>query len=182
LLLAKAFDNRVGCALCIEAAQLAEKHPNTIFASGSVQEEVGTRGAMASVSLIDPDVAIVLECPPADDTPGFSRDEAQGALGRGVQIRAYDPTMIANPRFVEFAVRVAEENGIPHQLTVRQSGGTNAARIHVHERGVPTVVLGVPARYIHAHAGILHLDDYEAALRLVLAMLARLDGELVASF
>ena len=182
LLLAKAFDNRVGCALCIETVRGAADHPNTIFGSGSAQEEVGLRGARTAAESIDPDVAVVLECPPADDTPGFSPDESQGALGRGVQIRAYDPSMIANPRFVEFVLAVAREESIPHQLTVRASGGTNAGSIHLHRRGVPSVVLGVPARYIHAHTSVLHRADYAAALDLTAALVRRLDADAVASF
>jgi endoglucanase len=181
LCLSKAFDNRVGCALCIEATQQASGHPNTLHASGSAQEEVGVRGAVTAARLIDPDVAIVLECPPADDTPGFDRDESQGALGKGVQIRAYDPTMVANPRFVDLATRTASDAGIPHQVTVRKTGGTDAGRIHLHERGVPALVLGVPARYIHAHTSILHLDDYAAALRLTLELVGRLDADTVAA-
>ncbi len=181
LVMAKAFDNRVGCALCIETMQrLDDSHPNTILAAGSAQEEVGLRGARATAHLIDPDVAIVLEGPPADDTPGMRPDESQGRLGGGVQIRVYDPSMIANPRLVDLVIGVATEAGIAHQVTVRSSGGTNAGSIHVHGAGVPSVVLGVPARYIHSHASIIHLGDYAAALDLTLALCNRLDADTVA--
>lgn len=175
MLLAKAFDNRVGCALAIETVHRVGSHPNTLFAAGSTQEEVGTRGAAVTVNLIEPDVAIVLEGPPADDVLGFNPDESQGALGAGVQIRAYDPSMIANPRLVDLAVSTAREKGIAHQVTVRASGGTDAGRIHIHGRGVPTVVIGVPARYIHGHTSIIHIDDYLAARELVVELVSRLD-------
>ncbi len=180
--LGKAFDNRVGCALCIEAVEMARNHPNTLCATGSVQEEVGLRGATTVSRLVEPDVAIVLEGPPADDTPGFRTEECQGGLGRGVQIRAYDPKWIGNPRFVDFALSTAEELGIPHQLAVRHSGATNAGTIHLQRHGIPTVVLGVPVRYIHSHGAVLDIDDYQAALTLTLALVARLDAERVASF
>jgi endoglucanase len=182
LLMGKAFDNRVGCAVCIEAAQRAKNHPNTLYANASVQEEVGYRGAITMSRLVEPDLAIVLEGPPADDTPGFKPDESQGVLGKGVQIRAYDPKMIGNPRLFEFAIDVAREEGIPHQLAVRSSGSTNSAAIHLSNRGVPTLVLGVPTRYIHAHVGVINTDDYAATLNLVLALVARLDGERVSGF
>jgi endoglucanase len=175
LLLAKALDNRAGCALCIEIVERAWEHPNTLFACASAQEEVGLRGAETAAAMLDPDVAIVLEVPPADDTHGMPADEAQGVLGGGVQIRAYDPTMIANPRLVELAIATAREQRIAHQVAVRTTGGTNAGRIHLNARGVPAIVLGVPARYIHSHASIIHLDDYTAARDLALAMIARLD-------
>ncbi len=181
LFLAKAFDNRVGCALCIEVAEEAAGHPNTLFACGSAQEEVGLRGATTGARRIEPDVAIVLEGPPADDTPGFNADESQGGLGRGVQIRAYDPTMIANPRLVDLAIETARASGIAHQVTVRATGGTDAGAIHTSARGVPTIVLGVPARYIHSHTSVINIDDYAAAKRLVLALLAALDAGRVAA-
>lgn len=175
-LLSKAFDNRAGCALCIETMQRITDHPNTVIGVGSVQEEVGLRGATTSSVLAEPDVAIVLECSPADDTPGFQPEEQQGALGGGAQIRAYDPSMIANPKLVEFAIETARVESIPHQVTVRASGGTDAGRIHLSRRGVPTVVVAVPARFIHAHTSVLNIEDYLAARQLVASLVARLDA------
>jgi endoglucanase len=55
-----------------------------------------------------------------------------------------------------------------------EGGSTDASVIHVHQRGVPSVVLGVPARYIHSHAGLIHTDDYDATLKLLLAVLKAL--------
>jgi endoglucanase len=81
---------------------------------------------------------------------------------------------------VDLALRVAREEGIAHQLAVRSSGGTNAGRIHLHDRGVPTVVIGVPARYIHSHSSIMHIDDYAAARDLATALIMRLDRKTVA--
>ncbi|MCX7013508.1 MAG: M42 family metallopeptidase [Candidatus Sumerlaeota bacterium] len=181
-LLGKAFDNRVGCALCIETLELAAGAPNTLIGSGSAQEEVGSRGATTAALTAEPDLAIVLEGPPADDTPGLRREESQGALGRGVQIRAYDPSMIANPRLFEFARSVAEEENTPHQIAVRTSGGTDASKIHVSRHGVPSIVLGVPVRYAHSHQGVMHVDDYLAARALALAMVKRLDAATVEKF
>jgi len=181
LLLSKAFDNRVGCALAIETARDATEHPNTIYAVGSAQEEVGLRGTRATVSMVQPDVAIVLEGTPADDTPGFSPDESQATLGRGPQIRAYDPSMIANPKLVELALETARAENIELQVAVRAAGGTNAGQIHLHGAGVPTAVVAVPSRYIHAHTSIIDIGDYEGARRLVAALVKRLDAETVRS-
>lgn len=179
--MAKAFDNRVGMAGVIQAGKvLAESVlPNRLILGGTVQEEVGLRGARTAAALVKPDVAIVLEGPPADDTPGFSRADAQGRLGGGVQIRMFDPTAIANPRLARLAVEIAEAEGIPHQITVRRSGGTDAGAIHQSNEGIPTLVLGVPARYIHSHNSIIHLDDYLHMVTLVIALVRRLDEETV---
>jgi putative aminopeptidase FrvX len=184
LLLCKAFDNRVGVALTIHALQLLDgiHRQNTVCGVGTVQEELGTRGAQTAVFSVNPDVAIVLEGPPADDLPDVPEDERQGALGRGVQVRLSDPSAIMNQYLARFVVKVAEECKIPHQIAVRKSGGTDARVIHLHRAGVPTIVLGVPARYIHTQNGILNVQDYLSALDLVLRLMERLDAGVVRSF
>lgn len=177
LLSAKALDNRVGVGLVIEAMKRPDPHPNTLMGVGCVQEEVGLRGARTFAPLLGPDLAIVLEAPPADDTPGFDPDASQGVLGRGVQIRLFDPTMIAHRGLAEFVVSTARSEGIPHQIAVRSTGGTNAGAIHQSPGGVPSIVLGVPTRYIHSHVSIIQMDDYAAALGLLTCLIGRLDAD-----
>lgn len=179
----KAFDDRAGVALFVEAlTRLAgETLPNAVYAVGTTQEEVGTRGAETAVDLVKPDVAIVLEASPADDTPGFAKDEQQGVLGKGAQIRLFDPTMIPNRRLVKFVIETANDLKIPYQTAVRINGGTDAREIHLHASGVPTIVIAPPVRYIHSHVSLLHLDDYEHTLRLLIELLRRLDAATVAA-
>lgn len=179
--MAKAFDNRVGMACAIQATQevVLEGHPNTLIAAGTVQEEVGLRGAKAAAFKVKPDVAIILEGPPADDTPGFPRHECQGAVGGGVQIRLQDPSAIMNPRLVQLVLDVAEEEGIRHQVTVRTSGGTDAGSMNFANEGVPCVVLGTPARYIHSHNAVIDVNDYLEMVKLSKALIRRLDEKTV---
>lgn len=179
--MAKSFDNRVGMAGVIQAGQILAQsmHPNRLILCGTVQEEVGLRGAKTAANFALPDVAIVLEGPPADDSPGFSRAESQGRLGGGVQIRMFDPTAIANPRLARLAIDIACAAGIPHQVTVRRSGGTDAGSFHLANHGIPSIVLGVPARYIHSHNGIIDINDYLHMLSLVTALVRQLDQEAV---
>lgn len=178
----KAFDNRVGMAGAIQVGQEANPEHCQLIVAGSVQEELGLRGAKALARVTNPDVAIVLEGPPADDTPGMPMGESQGALGEGVQIRLHDPSAIMNPRFAEFVIKTARDEGIPHQVTVRTSGGTDAGSFHLANEGVPSVVLGTPARYIHSHNGIICSDDYHAMVALSLALVKRLDEDTVSEF
>ncbi len=184
LFLAKAFDNRVGIAAAIQSMlELAGRElPCTLLAAGSVQEEVGCRGAQTLGALSRPDVALVMEGTPADDTPGMDVAESQGRLGGGVQIRVLDPSAIMNRRLVDFVVGVAREAGIPHQVAVRRSGGTDAKSLQFTGEGVPCVVLGTPSRYIHSHNSVLHIGDYLSAVRLVNAVVPKLDAATVASF
>lgn len=179
--MAKAFDNRVGMAGTIQAGQqlAAAARPNKILLAGTVQEEVGLRGAKTAAVHSKPDVAIILEGPPADDTPGFNRSESQGRLGGGVQIRLFDPSAIMNPRLAEIAIRTAKEEGIPHQVTVRRSGGTDAGSFHLAGEGIPSVVLGVPARYIHSHNSVIDVNDYLHLVALTTALVRRLDESTV---
>ena len=145
----------------------------------TVQEEVGLRGARSLSNTVKPDVAIVLEGPPADDTPGFSASESQGKLGGGVQIRLHDPSAIINPRLADLAIETAQKEGIRHQVTVRTSGGTDAGSFSMSNQGVPCVVLGVPSRYIHSHNAIINIEDYLDMVRLTVALVKRLDQEKV---
>lgn len=180
-LLCKAFDDRAGMAVTIHAMLLLRElsHPNTVCGVGTVQEEVGTRGAYTAVHSVKPDVAVVIEGTPADDFPAVPEDERQAVLGKGVQIRLMDPSAVMHAGLVRHVREVAEERKIAHQVAVRKSGGTDARAIQLHASGVPTVVLGVPARYIHTHNSIIHIGDYLSALELVLALVQSLDAATV---
>jgi endoglucanase len=179
--LAKAFDNRVGCALAVEAlrALAKEKRVNNLYAVATVQEEVGTRGAKTSAYVVDPDVAIVLEVDIAGDVPGIKEEECAVKLGKGPSLLLYDARMIPNLRLRDLVIRIAEEENIPLQFGVMTGGATDGGMIHIHNAGVPCVVIGVPARHIHSHTSIIHRDDYDQTLRLLLAVLKKLDTETV---
>ncbi len=183
-LMGKAFDDRAGVALMLQLYEsLGEtQHPNTLCLAGTVQEELGMRGAQTVCASVEPEVAIVLEGTPADDLPGIPGEERQGIPGKGVQIRLMDPAAVMNRGLAQFAIDTARACGIPYQVAVRRSGGTDAKAIHLHEQGVPTVVLGIPSRYIHTHNSMIHLNDYVSALTLLRELVVRLDQNTVASF
>lgn len=179
LLLSKAFDDRAGLSLVVHAALEAGKipHPNTIIFAGTVQEEVGTRGARAAASSAAPDMAIVVEGSPADDLPGTSSQERQAAIGLGPQVRLIDSSAILNRKFTEFVIETAGRLSVPCQVAVRRTGGTDAGPIHLHASGVPTVVIAVPSRYVHTHNTIIDISDYLGTLKLLLKLIETLDEE-----
>jgi putative aminopeptidase FrvX len=179
--MAKAWDDRLGCALFIQALERLQDqpHPNTIYAVGTVQEEVGLRGAKTSVYNVNPDVAIILEVDIAGDVPGIKPEESAIKLGKGPTLLLYDARMIPNLRLRDLVINTAEENNIPLQFSAMRGGATDGGMIHLHNEGVPTVVLGVPTRHIHSHAGILHRSDYDHALDLLVKLLMRLDEQTV---
>ena len=181
LLMAKAWDNRFGCALAIEVLRRLrnESHPNVAYAVGTVQEEVGLRGATTSTNLIAPDVGFALDTGIAGDMPGVGPDEAAGKLGKGPVILLYDGSMIPHTGLRNLVMDVAHAENIPLQFDKIAGGGTDAGKIHTFGAGVPALVVGVPVRYIHTHAAVLHRDDFDQAARLMVAVLKRLDEETV---
>ncbi|HFD39081.1 MAG TPA: M20/M25/M40 family metallo-hydrolase, partial [Anaerolineae bacterium] len=181
--LSKAFDNRVGCALAVEALRRAaeEGHPNTVYAVGTVQEEVGLRGAKTSAYVIAPDVALILEVDIAGDVPGIEPEESPIKVGGGPTLLVYDARMIPNLPLRDLVIATAQELDIPLQFSAMTGGATDGGMIHLHNEGVPTVVIGVPTRHIHSHNSILHRDDYDRALELIVAVVKKLDAATVAS-
>jgi putative aminopeptidase FrvX len=181
--LAKVFDDRAGCALFIEVIKslIRKRHPNTVYGVGTVQEEVGLRGARTSSWVVEPDVGLTMEVGVAGDVPDVKKDEAQGRLGYGPVIVIRDGSMVPNLRLRDLFVNTAEKMKIPFQFDMLERGGTDSGAIHLHRRGVPNLVIAVPTRHIHSHAGILYRDDFDYAVKLIAAVIQRLDSKTVVS-
>ncbi len=178
-LIGKAFDDRAGCAVIAQVLQgLDRNHPNQVIGAGTAQEENGLKGARTVAAVVQPDLCLVIEGAPADDFPDAGAI-IQGKLGGGPQIRYFDPTLIPNQALVRFILAKAQQIGVPYQLAVRESGGTDAKEIQQSAAGVPTVVIGIPVRYAHSHQCIMDLNDLEATVKLVLALIADLDEDKV---
>ncbi len=183
LMIGKAFDCRLGCAALIATVRELDgvSLQTDVVAAMSSQEEAGMRGAEVSVNRVRPDIAIVFEGCPADDTV-MEPYMVQTAIKHGPMLRHIDARMITNPRFQRFALDLAVETGIPVQESVRTGGATNGAPIHLAQQGIPVIVIGIPVRYIHTHYGIAAYSDYENAVKLGVEVCKRLDRELIASF
>ncbi len=179
--LAKAFDNRVGCAVVIDVLRGLKDapHPNDLYGVQTVMEEVGLRGATTSVRAVDPDVAIILESDIAGDVPGIKPHESSVKLGQGPTVMIYDARMVPNLKLRDLFIDTAAELDIPIQFSAMPGGATDGGMIHVHGLGVPTVVIGVAARHIHSHGSIIHRDDYDHAVQLVAAVVRKLDASTV---
>ena len=173
-ILSKAWDNRYGCTVVIEALKelQAEDLPNTLIAGANVQEEVGLRGTKGAVHQFKPDLFFAVDCSAADDLTG---DKSKyGHLGEGFLLRIFDPGMITLKGMREFLLDTAETNHIPYQYFVSK-GGTDAGAAHISNNGVPSAVIGVCARYIHTHQTMFHMDDYAAAKEMVLQIARTMD-------
>ncbi len=183
LITAKAMDNRLGCCLVLEvlAALEGEDLPVQVVGALASQEEVGTRGASVTARQVKPDVALVFEGSPADDTV-VEDWLSQTRLRHGPMLRHMDARMITHPRFQRFALNTAERLGIPVQEAVRTGGSTNGAPIHLSENGIPCVVIGLPVRYIHSHYGIACLSDYLNARELGIQLIRSLTEDVIGNF
>ena len=174
IVIGKAFDDRVGCAVMVEAMKRLEKTECTIYAVGTVQEEVGLRGATTAAFGIYPDVGIALDVTVAGDVPGVREVEAPIKLGKGPSIEIADMGLIAHPKVVRLLVDAAEENKIPYQLETGLPGSTDAARISLTREGVPSGVISIPTRYIHSPSSLLSLEDAEKAIKLTVAAIQKI--------
>lgn len=178
----KAFDNRFGAAVAVAVFNEFAKipHPNTIYAVGTVQEEVGLRGAGTAAHVIDPDVAIVPDVSLSGDSPDSKG--TFGKLGSGPSITVMDGSMIPNRKLRDLVVETAEAHKIPYHFAALERGGTDGGRIHMSRSGVPTLYVGAATRYIHSHTAILHKGDFENLVNLLVEVIKKLDMKTAESF
>ncbi|PLS16940.1 peptidase M28 [Bacillus sp. M6-12] len=181
MLLAKAWDNRIGCAIAIDVLKGLKdsEHPNVVYGVATVQEEVGLRGARTSAFKIRPDIAFAVDTGIAADTPGITEKEALGKMGAGPQIVLYDASMVSHKGLRDFVTSTADEFGIPYQFEIIPGGGTDSGQIHITANGVPALSIGIATRYIHSHASMLHRDDFENTVKLIVEVIKKLDRETV---
>lgn len=178
----KAWDDRVGCAVLIEAMRRLRSsgHPNQIFFTATVQEEIGLRGARASTALVKPDIGIAIEGGVTGDSGGAKPEESQVKLGNGPGMFLYDTSALPNRKLVALIRDVAARANLPLQTDLVQGYGDDSAEMQTVGGGAPTVNLVVPARYTHVHTGIINRRDFDQMVDLVVALMQRLDAATVA--
>jgi len=145
-----------------------------VYAVGTVQEEVGLRGATVAAFGIYPDVAIAFDVTVAGDVPGVKEVEAPIKMGKGPSFTVADAGLIAHPKVLRLLVETAEENKIPYQLETGLPGSTDAARIALTREGVPSGVISIPTRYIHSPTAMLNLSDLRNAVKLSVAAIHKI--------
>lgn len=183
--LGKAWDDRVGCAVMLEAMRRLqhESHPNQVFYAATVQEEgsIEMRGAQTSARMIDPDIGIALEVGIPNDLPGTDAEASQETLGGGPGVMLYSFSELPNRKLVDFEKQVAQEIHVPLQFDFVPGFGDDAGAIKLNKTGVPVTTLLVPARYTHTHNGIIDRSDFDRTVDLLVAMLKKLDATTVSN-
>jgi putative aminopeptidase FrvX len=170
-LIAKAMDDRIGCAILIETLRRLEHTPHDLYVVFSVQEETTLSGARTSAYNIDPDMAIAVDITATGDTPESKHMAVE--LGRGPAVKVQDRGMIAHVAVRELLVQRAKEGNIPYQLEVLEAGTTDAAAMQLVRAGVPAGCVSIPCRYFHTPSEMVDEGDVEDCVRLLLEVLQR---------
>lgn len=175
LVAGKAMDNRAGVMILDEIInRLAnEKLPNQPYFVGTVQEEVGCRGAKTAISIIEPDIAFAIDTGASHDTYGAIKGVPK--LGGGVAINMQDSGTMMDPKLVKVITELAQKYDIKLYKYVAQGGGTDAAQLQYGKGGVPTIGISIPQRYLHSPLGVCSLFDMEEIIRLMVEFLKFFD-------
>lgn len=165
----KALDDRVGVAMMIEALRRTKSNA-TIYAVGTVQEEVGLKGAKTSAYGINPDFAIVCEVTISGDHPGIDEKNDYIKMDEGAVITVADASgrgLITHPSLLKWMESVAKKENIKYQVEVSDGGTTDASAIYVTKQGIPSVVVSVPTRYMHSGVEVISINDLENGINLI---------------
>ncbi len=168
----KSFDDRAGVTMMVAALQRlqGQEVPATVYAVGTVQEEVGLKGARTAAFGLEPDVAIVSEVTIPGDHPGVTKEQRHVVCGGGPVITVADAEgrgIIVPDRIVRWLTAAGDAAGVPYQLDVGSGGTTDASAIHLVKTGIPSGVISVPARYIHSPIEVLDLADIDKGASLI---------------
>jgi putative aminopeptidase FrvX len=179
-LLGKAWDDRVGVAIGIEVMkELAkEKHKANLAVAGTVQEEVGLRGARTASHYVKPDIAFALDVTMSHDLPGAPSEPCR--LGAGPALSILDGSVIAHRGLFEFVEKVAKDNNIPYTYDLLSAGGTDSGEIHKSGSGVITMTISLACRYFHSHVSMINYDDFTNAVKLMVAVIKAIDKDTLA--
>jgi len=176
-IMSKAWDDRIGAAVVVEVMRHfkgKDIYP-TLYCAGTVQEEVGLRGAKTVGQMIKPDIAIAIDVTFSQDLPGQKGDVK---LGSGVALSVMDGSVIAHTGLLKTMEKICKELSIPYEMDMIAAGGTDSGELSKVEAGVINLTLSIPSRYMHSHRTIINTDDFDATVQLLTAFLEKLNDEL----
>jgi putative aminopeptidase FrvX len=169
-LVAKAFDDRIGCAVLVQTAAELKRPPHDVYFVFTVQEEVGLRGALTSAFGVQPDVGIAVDITLSGDTP--EAWPMAVSLGAGPAVKVKDRGMLAHSGVKSWMAATAERLEIPYQFEVLETGTTDAMAIQTSRAGVAAGVLSIPTRYAHTPSEMIDYSDVQNAVKLLIGLLS----------
>mgnify|MGYP000147094513 CR=1 FL=1 len=167
VIISKALDNRIGCAVLIKAIKEIETAKNELYFVFTVQEELGLRGAKTAAYKIMPDFAVVVDVTETGDTPECKTMEVK--LGNGPAIKIKDNSVICHPFVKNILENKAKEIGIPYQYEILEEGGSDTGSILLTGGGIPAGAVSIPCRYVHSPSEMISVEDAENAVKLIKA-------------
>jgi endoglucanase len=173
----KSLDNRVSVFILIETLRRLKGRelPHDLYATFTVQEEVGLRGAMGSASHVDPDFGFGLDVTIAFDVPGASPHESVTSLGQGAAIKVLDGSVISDYRMVNYLKELAKKENIKTQLELLPAGGTDTAALQRYgKKGAIAGAISIPLRNMHQSTEMAHREDIAATIELLTEGIAQL--------
>ena len=177
---AKSLDNRVSVFILIETLralkQSGELPTYDFYATFTVQEEVGLRGAKLAALEVQPDFGFGLDTTIACDTPSVPAQDHVTKLGKGAAIKIMDSSSICDARMVRYMKSVADDNNISWQPEILTAGGTDTAGLQMMTPGGSiTGAISIPTRYIHQVIEMAHKEDIDNCIKLLTSCVCNLD-------
>ncbi len=163
------FDDRIGCAILVEAAKRAMRSAYDMYYVFTTQEEVGCRGSRVATYEIMPDLAVAVDITKTGDTPGALKMGTK--LGKGAAIKIKDPSVICDPHLVGTMVSICKSEGIPYQLEILTMGGTDTSELQSVGGGRSAGCISIPTRYAHTPLETIDTGDVEACVKLAVALI-----------
>lgn len=176
-IMTKALDNRIGASLVIDTMLDVSNNNITLYGVGTVQEEVGLRGAQASATTIKPDLTIAIDVIITGDIPAMDSVKYPVNLGQGPSLALFDKRAIPNQKLQRKAEQIAKENNIPLQVYTMKTGATDAGRYNIMAGGCPVLTISIPTRYIHGNHAVMDKKDYIETLKLLKKIVEKIDNE-----
>ncbi|EAZ80772.1 M42 family metallopeptidase [Algoriphagus machipongonensis] len=173
----KSIDNRVAVFILLETLKQLENPAYDVYATFTVQEEVGIRGANVAAHGINPDFGIALDTTIAFDVPGAQAHEKVTELGKGTAIKIMDALTICDYRMVEFMKQTAQKEEISWQPEILTAGGTDTAGVQrMGKQGAIAGAISIPTRHLHQVIEMSHKKDIFDSISLLKACLEQVDS------
>lgn len=178
---ARGFDNKMGAFVVAEALRLLKEdgglHDHVgVYATGTVQEEIGLRGATTAAYAINAKTGIAVDVTFATDYPSVAKEKhGEAYMGKGPLVTR---GANINPIVFQMLMQAGAEDGIPFQVEIEGGmTGTDAETMQISRSGMATGLLGVAIRYMHTPCELLSLTDVENCARLMAAYCRRVTPE-----
>lgn len=178
----KAMDDRSGCYVIAQACKRLQEmeHDNDVYFVGTSSEEVGVRGGKLATYEVNPDIVFAIDV--ANNPELVKNYTNHRLLGKGCMIVHYDKTLAPNEKLLRFVKSLAKRYDIPFQCDMFSGGGTDAGNAHLSRNGKLAMVLGIPLRYCHGSYSLVHRDDLESTINLVVSLVKELNEEYIKEF